>query len=277
MSLKEEIEKDRLELAELEAQLDKDPEVEEVEAPEELAEPEQPEEEAKAEPETEEKEPEKGDVSAWVKMRQAEKAAKVEAKNAQNELNELRERLARLEQPKEIEQEAVQEVQLPPQVQALIERDNREQAVKEFEAIEANVRANVPDYDDVAQAYFTQLAQANKLKNPRLSNQQIFEMTQQEVLVKAAQYHAQGHDAALELYLEAKELGIQPAPKEQPKVEKPDLAQINANKLRNAGLAAVQGTGQGGQITAARAAASDFDYKEWQKLSPEDKIRLLNR
>jgi len=219
-------------------------------------------EEVKEEPKEEAKE-EKPDASAFARMRRELAAAKKEAE-------ELKQKLSKpVEEPEDNYDPAVAELQ------AIFEERQIAKATEEFVILEENFKQSVPDYEDVSNAYRAAIYQSLKIQSPYKSHTELLRDTKTTLLKKAGTFVNQGLDPILELYEEAKSLGIRPQAK-APVVEeakKPSLDTIAKNKSRNSGMMGAGGDGTGGQLTAETA--SGLTVSEWSKLPANEKRRLM--
>lgn len=142
-------------------------------------------------------------------------------------------------------------------------------------------RAGVDDYEDVSSFLASQIAGGIRALNPHISAEELGRQTEQEILVRGANYFKRGLNPAEELYHEAKEIyGFKPSPKaeEAPKEEevkvKPDLDKVAKNRKRNAGTAGASSTGGKPQVT--REVAAGMTMLEFSKLPPAKRKQLLN-
>lgn len=281
-NLKQQIEEQEKKEVELEQEPEK--EVEEVREPEipEAKEEEKKEEEKKEEPKVEEapKEEERPDNGAFARLRREKAAAE---KRAQELEIRLQERVEAAKKDPEVEVNT-QEVNLPPEVQQLVLNQRINDAQKGFARLEADFIATTPDYQSVAQEYWQARAQALKIQNPRLSNPEISELTNKQILFEANDKLERGFNPIEELYHDAKSLGFTGKPRqvasekeikeEAPKKElRPDLDEVAANRKRSSGMAGASGHSEGGQMT--KLAAVGLPIEEWAKLSVEERKRIM--
>lgn len=153
-------------------------------------------------------------------------------------------------------------------------------ASDEFSSLELEVSAQITDYDDTANAYKAAMYHANRIKNPRLSHEQLLKQTAEEILMKASALIHQGKDPFIEMYEEAKSLGYgkkqqaaaEVVTEEKPKVNKPNMDDLAKNRARNAGMAAAKGA-PGTNLTQEAAAA--MTSEQWMALDPAEKSRIL--
>lgn len=236
-----------------------------------------------------EKEPEKLDNSAYAKMRREKAEAEKRAKDLEARLEALersRQEPAK-EQPKDAEPDIkkdpvawlewndrqnkteiaqLKEIALADK-KAREERETIERAKQHFTQIESEFASTVDNYEDVAQFMFRKVAESMRVVNPKLTHEQLVDVTQRHILQQAAQYHSQGLNPAEELYHDALNVfGYQPSSK-QPEPAQRDLTKVSQNRKRNAGTAGVGG-GNKPQITKEMAAT--MSIAEFAKLSKED-------
>lgn len=151
-------------------------------------------------------------------------------------------------------------------------------AAREFQTIEAEFKASVPDFDAVADNFNNKLAQSVAMLEPHLTPDQVMAKVKDRVLRMAGEYVRQGLNPVEELYHLSKERYGYKAPvddgEEEPAPKKPDLAKVAANRKRNAGTAGAKGSGSMPQLT--REVAADMPVHEWAALSADEKRRLLN-
>jgi hypothetical protein len=198
-------------------------------------------------------------------------AEKRRADAAEAEAARLREELAQLKAPKEEPKDAAE-----PVLRELVEDHTKRKAAREFQQMENEFRREQPDYEDISRAYGAQLATSVKIQNPRMSDQEVIEKTQELILRKAGTYYNQGLNPVEELYYEALDAGVKAEPAREEKQErKPDMAKVAANRARNAGMAAASGGGSGGQLTPA--AYMDMTVAERMKISKAERDRLTRR
>lgn len=220
--------------------------------------------EPKEEVKEEEKEGPKEDASsaAFAKMRRDLAAANKKQRELEDALKEK-------EQPEEKQEHPEQEI-----LQLLNEKRARD-AERALVAMEESFKKNVPDYEDVANQYKTDIFKAIKIQNPRASHQDCLEMTRQEILLRSSRYFNQGLDPIQELYEDAKSLGYKSVPKEDKKEEKSEkkynLDTVAKNKARSAGTAAASGR-SGAALTGA--AALDMPLSEFSKISPDELAKI---
>lgn len=252
--------------------------VEETEETEEVAEEEKTEEtkaetkeEAKAEPKVEEKKEEELDSAGYARLRREAAAERKKREELEREVEALK---AKKEEPVE----EVERIELPPEVNELIETQRKAKAFQEFQELEAPFRAKTPEYDDIAEQFLVQQAHSIKIQNPRLPNEKVFELAKETILRKAGKYLNDGFNPIEELYHEALELGLKPRAKAEEKAEevkeepKPDMKKVAANRQRSAGMNGASGK-QEGQLT--KQAAGELSIAEWQKLPASEKRRLM--
>jgi len=150
-------------------------------------------------------------------------------------------------------------------------------AVQEFKAIEADFKASVSDFDQVADHFNGKIAESISNLEPHLTPEQVMVKVKDRVLRMAGEYVRQGLNPAEELYHLSKERYGYKAPvddgEEEPAPKKPDLSKVAANRKRNAGTAGAKGSGSMPQLT--REVAADMPVHEWAALSADEKRRLL--
>lgn len=251
----------------------------EEEKPEEPAEEEKPKEEKKPEVEeekSEEKKPEEEapDSAAFQRLRREAAAAKKRADDAEAKLR------AQDDVPEEKE-DAAASVPLVPELEEVLEERRFRKAEREFQTMEAKVKRGLANYDEIAGEYTLALAQSIRLQNPRMGNDEIVEKTKRAILMKAANYMAEGYDPVEEIYHEAKDLGFSGASlkkmresSEKPEEQeiRPDMKKVAANRAKSSGMAGASGKSEG-QMTAK--AASELTVAEWSKLPAAEKKRLM--
>lgn len=152
-------------------------------------------------------------------------------------------------------------------------------AEQEFMRFEDELVAREPEYAQARSHFIMTQANAIRLENPNITQEQLVAAVKNKALMVAARYVNAGYENPAEaMYESIKAQGWKPQPKtetkEEPKELKPDLDKVAANRARNAGTVGGSGRGAGGQLT--RLAASGLTNQEWAKLSPEEKARLLN-
>lgn len=178
-----------------------------------------------------------------------------------------------------VEQPEQQGIELPPVLLDIVKEHQFNAAGAEFTELENNFRRIAPDYDDVSNAFKSDLFHSVRIQNPRMSQDQVLKETNRQILMKASVYASKGMDPIQEMYEDAKALGYKARPKEEPKPEpekeiKPDLDKIAANKNRNAGMAATNG-GRGGQPQMTLQTAASIPPGEWAKMSRDEKNAAL--
>jgi len=242
------------------------PEIVEEEAEEaEEAEEEEPEEEEKEEaPIAEKKEVEEKETNLsdnedirvkkneyYAMRRKAQKAENVKEQEADPESYE-----------KQLMQEALQDIKI-------------KKAAREFQVMEGDFlrSSGIKDYEDVTNGYRNSVYNSLRILNPRVSHEDLIDMTRKQILIKASEYLNQGLDPIAEMYFQARELGFKPAKKEEPQVNeekkpKTALKKIAQNKKRSSGMAGAPSSG-------ATAPSSDLTPKEFKELSPEQKRAYL--
>lgn len=280
MSLQEEIENIKAQLAEQENRPEEElqeapvPEEEEIAEGEKEEEPEEKkaEEEKKEEPLKENKE--ELDNAGYARLRREAAAEKKRAEALQRELEDLRRA-----KEKPLEEQQQEQAALPPQLRSLIERDQFHQAEQEFSVYESKVKQQNPEYAAVAAEYAQALYQSFKVQNPRKSDIELSDMTKRSILMRAAEFARAGYDNPVEeLYYEAKGLGFtgKSLQKEVPEAKEeklqPDLRKLAENRKRSAGMAANNGRSQG---LMTQAAAADLSVGEWAKLPAAEKRRIM--
>lgn len=275
MSLQDELARMKAELAQ--GQVKEQEELEEApieqEEEEEIKEPEKEEsvEEKKEEPKEEPKEEEKLDNAGYARLRREAAAEKRLREQKERELEEV---YAKLNAKQETPQE---EVQLPPQVQSIVERDRINQAAREFDILESQVKHRYPEYSAVASEYAQAMYQSIRLQNPRKSQVELSEMTRNAILMQAGEFARQGFENPVEeLFHTAKELGYtgKSFQKEEPKEERlePDMRKVAENRKRSTGMTANNGRSEG-QMTIGVAA--DLTSAEWARLPKAERQRLM--
>lgn len=249
-------------------------EQEEVEEPADApAEEEKPEEPKSEEVKEEAKEEEKPDSAAFQRLRREAAAAKKRAEEAEAKL------IASQDKPKEREQinEEPSAPEVVPEIAEIVEDHRMKRAEREFQALEANFKANTPEYDAVAAEYAMAIAQSIRIQHPRLSPMDIAEKTKKTILIKAANFMRDGFDPIEELFHEAKDLGFtgkSAQKKEEPEEEvKPDMKKVAANRARSTGMTAASGRSEG---LMTKKAAADLTVAEWKRLPKAEKARLLS-
>lgn len=189
----------------------------------------------------------------------------------------MKKQLAEREALKAEPVQTIEQPVLPPIMEEIAREYQINQAGVEFNQMEAAFRRQVPDYDDVSNAFKQDLFRSVKLQNPRMSDDLVLKETNKQLLLKASQYVNQGLDPVQEMYEDAKSLGYKARPKEEPKEEKtqikPDLSKVAENKERNSGMMGAKGAGGQPELTKAGAAA--YSPVEWAKLSRDEKNRIL--
>jgi hypothetical protein len=160
------------------------------------------------------------------------------------------------------------------------QRETFEQEEKRaFLELESGFAPTVPDYKEVTEWGWSQLAQSIKMLNPRMSQQQIHQETNKRVLAMAQEAAGRGEHPIESLYWHAKNSGYQPkaAPAgEQPAVVtkteklKPDLKQIAASQKKSG--SPLSGGGKSGKPPLSRehVASSEFGFKDFVKLTPSE-------
>jgi hypothetical protein len=277
-------------LAELRQQLDEQQKLEqeaasteteekEIEAVEEKQE--EPKEEEKSEPEPEKKqeEPEdKQENAAFARMRREAAAAQKKAADEEIKRLELEKIIKEIENNSNAVEPASEAPAIPEELIEMVKEHKLSKAEKEFKELENKFRATAPDYDAVTAEYAMALAQAIKIQNPRLSNEQVALKAKEEILIKASNFLSNGYDPIGELYHQAKELGFNgnsikkaAEQKEKEVVIKPDLEKLAANRARSSGMTGAGGTKEG-VLTAQRL--SEMSAGEYAKVPLAEKIRL---
>lgn len=227
----------------------------------------------------EEKPAEELDNSAYARMRREASAAKKKAEDTEARLASLQEELKALKAPATEEVAAPAEMKHAPEIEALVQDHKIKRAEREFVSLEDNFKRRNPDYGHIAAEYSRAIAQSIKVQNPRMSNEDIIEKTKETILLKAAKYQGEGYDPIEELYHEAKDLGFngESMKKKEEPVDKeeeirPDMKKVASNRARSSGMTGSRGESKG-QMT--KAAAADLSVAEWQKLTVEEKRRLM--
>lgn len=153
-------------------------------------------------------------------------------------------------------------------------------AEKEFMAFEDELVSRHPDYAEARSHFIITQANAIRLENPNITQEQLVKEVKRKALTLAAGYVSAGYDNPAEaMYENIKSLGWKPQPKQEAAIEevkeppKPDLNKIAANRARNAGTVGGAGQGSGGQMT--KLAAAGLTNAEWMKLPTAEKARLL--
>ncbi len=152
----------------------------------------------------------------------------------------------------------------------LIQKEKKQAALNELISYEDKVKKNIPDYEEAKRYYAQAIAMGIKVLAPNITNEQLLEVVNERLLVRASQLANMGYENPVEaMYEEAKSYGyVRQAPKEaQP--AKPDLAKVAAHRARNAGMAGASGRSYEGDLTPATAV--NMTAGEWSKLSPEQK------
>lgn len=150
-----------------------------------------------------------------------------------------------------------------------------QQAKREVEGFESQIRGVHKDYDDVKDYYARMLMASIKIVNPKISQQNLIKTVENRLLTRASELLAEGYENPLEaMYLEAKQLGYQPRAKQEDKEEvKPDLEKVAKYRSRNAGMAGSSGSGGEAEVTARVAVT--MTNAEFAKLKPDQKKRLF--
>lgn len=263
MSLLDQLEEDKKKLNEMlkEEIVEEETEEEVEEEQEEEPAKEEPKEEIKEEPKVEEKPGSEPSNSDFARIRRENAALK-------RKLEERAE--TKVEEPQE-------QVELPPVLQELVRERQMDLAAQQLQAMEADFKRTVPDFEDVAGAYNADMYRSVKISNPRWTNDQVAKETKRIILERAAGYYAQGLDPVQEMYEDAKALGYKAIPKEQPKEEEKEeprrnLAKLAANKERNAGMA---GAKVGGRPEHTVDQIASMTPAEWSKLPRSEKDAIL--
>lgn len=252
--------------AEVPAEDEENPEAEDVKE-EEVKEEEKPEEELSA---------------SDHRKRRRENKLQRDKEALENKVRELEERLLASKDTKETaDKPEVQTIELPEEVIELTEERKYLKAGQEFTQMEQDFKKSAPeDFDDVSLQYKAALYHGNRARHPRLSHDQLLEMTNKELLQRAGAYLRDGYDPIEELYQDAKAMGFKRMPKQEAEqaVEekediKPDMNKVAANRARNAGMAAAKGNAGNPRLTRETAAA--MSVAEWSKLPKAEKDRLL--
>lgn len=158
-------------------------------------------------------------------------------------------------------------------------RDNlKDQAKREVQSFEGQLRPKYADYDDVKNHYARILATSIKIVNPKISDQQLSDAVENRLLTRASELLSEGYENPIEaMYLEARSLGYQPkkAEGDEPKEDvKPDLDKVAALRKRNAGMAGAAGGGSA-DAHLSPSVVSKMTNAEYAKLKPEQKKRIL--
>ncbi len=260
MGLKEEQEELKAQIAALEK--------EETEKPEEVVEEtveEDPEEDEGEAPPQEEAAPEPAEEklsdAAYAKMRRENKA--------------LREQLAQAQKAREpVEESQEEQAPLPPILNEIVTNHYLQKAGQEFNQLENEFKKVQADYEGVANSYKQALFNSNYIQNPSLSQSELVDITNRQLLLKANAFQKRGLDPIEELYEEAKSLGFKAQEiQETEETTRPDMAKVAANRQRNAGTAGAKG--RGGVAVMTQAAAADLPVSEWKKLPIAERQRLM--
>ena len=197
-----------------------------------------------------------------------------EAAAAQRKAEQLEEENRRLKEDQKLEPEAPE---VPDVLAPIIHEHNKARAWEELTMHEQAVRSTNPDYDAIAGAYTSAVAQSIRTLNPDLSPNQIVQMTKDKILEQAASYARKGFDnPAEEMYLRAKEMGFKaPSKEEEVKERRPDMAKVAANRARNAGTAAASGGTSEGMITPS--AYMEMTVAERMAIPKAERDRLTKR
>ena len=314
MTLLEEIENEKQQLAELDNPVEEAEQQTEEEGVENGSEPETSEEEPSGETEAESGELEEG--SAEEAEEEPEQAEETKPKGyerirkkreEQGRVKELEKQIEELKKGgQESGQEEVEEAQAPDinsdpvgwlqwrdeqyqkQIDSLTttleqeraekaQKDQYSQAVQEFVGMEQSFSSQVDDYEDVSAFFKKRMEQNIKASNPFITDAQLKDAVNNQILVTASNLLNQGFNPVEEMYHIAKdELGFVPKPKEEvsqaQQQTKPDLGKVAQNRKRNAGMA---GAGGGAKPAMTLEAAANLDIDEWSKLPASEKKRLL--
>lgn len=264
MSIKEEIEETKKQLAALNEEEQDDPKEEEEkeggDAPENADDVSQEEEKTELKEEKQDDQEEKIRANDFYKIRR--------------ERDALQKKLAELE-GKAAQPNIQSDNDQSPELAEILEEHRYQRAAQEFMSLEADFAKDLPDYESITNGYKNAVYQSLKVLNPSMPQSQLIQETHREILRRAGNYYNKGLNPVQELYNEAKSLGIQPQAKEPKQEEKPKVNydKLAANKARNAGTAGAKGMNGGGEITLETAA--NYSPAEWAKLPKEVKQRLL--
>ena len=146
-------------------------------------------------------------------------------------------------------------------------------AVQEFTQIENDYRAKNPDYGNAMEYGRREYGRALKLLNPQLTEKQVEQELDKQMLMFAAEAKARGLNPAEELYDTAIErFGYQPNQggsqtevAAKPVAKRPSLSVIQANKKRSA--SPLSGGGQGGSASITAADLENMTNAEFSRLS----------
>lgn len=160
------------------------------------------------------------------------------------------------------------------QKQENAQKQLRQRAMDELLSHEANVKQQIPDYDDAKSFYVNAVAFGIKTLNPHISQQELAERVNNQVLIRASQLANEGYENPVEaLYHEVKAMGYKPQTKEEPK--SPDLDRVSKNRSRSAGMAG-SGSGGRGELTS-NYAATQMTVGDYAKLSKAERARLIQQ
>lgn len=267
MSLQETIEELKKGIEEAKEREGQEPAQEEEKTEESVEEDEKAEEEKLVE----EKKEEEPDSSAYARMRREAAASKKLADERAREIEELK-------RPKETEENEA--APLTAELENVIQDYRTNQAEREFKRFENEVRKNDPKYDAVTAEYAQALAGSFRVQNPRLSPEDIAELTKRTLLEKAGAYVRAGYSNPVEeLYHEAKELGFTgksfDKKEEVEKEIKPDMKKVAENRKKSTGMAASSGESKT-DITRQYIMQNGMPTNaEWSKMSAAQKKSLM--
>jgi hypothetical protein len=282
MSLKDELQKIYDEEGKLKGQEDvetpEDEEVQEVEqeeAPEGTDEQgeEAPSGEEKPEeaPKEEAKKEEKPDNAAFARMRLEANEWRRKAEEAERKLREREEKAARPAQ----EEAPAQESASNPEIDEILEEHKFKAAAVEFQHWESQFAANAPDYEDVAQQYFTALTQNIKQQNPNLPDYEVVRRAQRSIIQKASVYYNAGMNPAQALYTEAKTYGFgaKEQPQEEAKQQQQPKQQVKP-PVKSAGMVGARGGSAQQPSHKKDFADGKMSLSDFSKLTPEQLAQL---
>lgn len=156
-------------------------------------------------------------------------------------------------------------------------------AVGEFQTIEASYQKTNPDYLDAMEFARNKYAEALSITNPQMTKKQIDAKIDYDILTFASQKSQLGLNPAEELYdLAMERFGYQKTAskleidEEQPiqrrQAEKPNLRTVSNNRRRSA--SPLTGGGQGGSIPLTKEIAANMNMAEFSQLTPDELATL---
>jgi hypothetical protein len=187
--------------------------------------------------------------------------------HTEGRIETVEQRLARLEE--ELEQERTEK-----QTKSTIEA-----AKEEFNAYEDAFKPKAPDYED-ARTYLVQnIAASLRILNPAITQKELIDGVQHQLLVRGRNAVLAGANPAELIYQEAKQIGFSAPAKVETKEKPSNLAAVNENKKRSAGMA---GSSAGGESTLSspesvlkmsNAEISRMSESDWAALEAEARRR----